>query len=98
MFCNVCSSLWLVTTICCLLTLSNACPSSPNDNDEISSGPEENNVPNMKIGSFNLKIFGATKLKSQNVVNSIIDIITRYDIIASKRKKFLLNILKVYLN
>ncbi|MDK2947295.1 MAG: deoxyribonuclease-like protein [Methanolobus sp.] len=44
--------------------------------------PVTNNVQNLKIGAFNIQVFGVTKAGKADVMNTIVKIVHEYDIIA----------------
>nr|WP_321498488.1 endonuclease/exonuclease/phosphatase family protein [uncultured Methanolobus sp.] len=55
-----------------------------NNNNELAPEPEPviNYVENLKIGSFNIQVFGVTKAGKEDVMDTIVKIVREYDIIA----------------
>jgi endonuclease/exonuclease/phosphatase family metal-dependent hydrolase len=55
------------------------------DKDQPDSGDDNNpnveNSMNLKVGAFNIQIFGVSKMSNSAVVNTLIQIVSRYDLI-----------------
>ena len=55
---------------------------TPSDNLDLDLGDNQSNNETLRIGAFNIQVFGTTKASKPEVMDILADIIRTYDIIA----------------